>query len=273
VASFKYSPTNFTEVRIIDQERIENYDVMRRHDLAMLEYFTMYMPFTDEATNLIREKMVPFVFATPKREYSKDEDNKLTAQVFAGDYHITALEKLVYPHMTLTRLNVMFDQSRWGYGECRNITYSDDLNTVQVGHFPLPYTFMYQIDFLADTFHDMNNFQEQFARKFPRPTWWVDITFPMPWNTQTLHMQTDGVFNNLSTFETGDAQRDLRGSVTINLYGWIPLPTRWVRTVQRYGFDIIDENSGDILQSYLTEAASKLTYWNTGDKNQALEWA
>jgi hypothetical protein len=272
MASFKYTPTNFTEVRLVDQERIENYDVIRRHDQAMLEYFAMYMPFLHEETNTIREKIVPFVFSTPKREYSKDEDNKLTAQVFFGDYHITALEKLVYPNMTLTRLNIMFDQTRWHYPEWRHLSYSDDLNLLQVGNFPLPYTFMYQLDFAADTFHDMNIFQEQYARKFPRPTWWLDIIYPMPWDVQTLHMQSDATFTNASTFETADAQRDLRGIATITLLGWIPLPTRWARTIQKYSLDIVEQNSEEILETYTTEAADKITYWNTGNKEQVLTW-
>lgn len=263
----------FDEVRIIPDERVENYDVIRRFDHAMLEYFSMWLPFEDETTGELREGRVPFVFATPRREYSGD-DNRQTAQVWSGEFDPTELERIVKPGMVLTRLDAQFDQSRWSYGKnARKLDYSSDLNMVMVSEFPLPYNFSYQIDFWAITYHDVNAFLETFARKFPRPTWWLDIPFPYPWGNQTVHMQSQGTFTPMSQLEGGEMQRDLRAVASVNVFGWIPLPPSWIRTIQRFGFDIIEESSQQILESYVTEWADKQEFWDTGSPDQVLEWS
>jgi hypothetical protein len=80
------------------------------------------------------------------------------------------------------------------------------------------------------------------------------------------------VFSNTSILEGGEQQRELRGVATVNVFGWIPLPSRWVRTVQKFSIDMIDEFSGDILEAYETELADKQEFWETGDKEQVLTW-
>lgn len=269
--SQRYQGTNFKDERRIPDERIENYDVIRRFDHEMLKYFTMWMPFQDEETGEAREGQVPLVFATPQREHVRNPD-RLTASQKQGDFPPTEIDRLAVPGMTLTRLDATFDQSRWSYTEWRKLTYSNDLNLVQVSNFPLPYNFLYQLDFWAETYHDLNLFLEDYARKFPRPTWWLDIKFPLPWGLKTVHMQSQGAFGMNSTLDGGIQQRELRGVATVVVFGWIPLPPRWVRTVQRVGVEAIDGQTGQILQDSLSNWASKPDFWDTGEQ-QPLEWS
>lgn len=259
------------------QERIENYDVIFRHDHALMNYMKFYIPFREKATGKIFDQMVPTVFATPRREWSEQDihegtDERYTTMEWIGDFPPTQLERLSYPNIAVTRLDATFDQVRWSYTPWRKILYSSDLNLALESNFPLPYNFQYQFDFWALEQAHMNNFIEQWARKFPRPTHWLDIQFPPPWGTKTVHMQASPVFSNTSTFEGGEQQRELRLVGTVNVLGWIPLPTRWVRTVQQFTFEMIDEASGDIMATYETERASKKLFWETGDKNQVLTW-
>ena len=269
--SQKHRSTNFDEVRRITDESIKGYDIIRRYDHAMLEYFSMWIPFTDEETGEPREGRVPFIFATPKREHSGDDEHK-TGLSWFGDFAPTQMERIVYPGMTLTRLDATFDQARWTYAESRKLGFSHDLNLVLTSHFPLPYNFLYQIDFWAETYHDLNIFFEDFARKFPRPTYYLDVTYPIPWGEQAVHMQSQGTMNMTSVLEGGEQQRELRGVASVVLYGWIPLSPEWKRTVQRYGISIIEQSSEEILETMYTEWADKNEFWETGEYSQILEW-
>ncbi len=258
-------------------ERVENYDVIHRHDHAVLNAFKFYVPYQDQVTDKIYDDMVPLVFATPRREYSERDFNSMddenyTAMEWEGTFPPTQHERIVYPSVAVTRLDMTFDPGRFTVVPWRKLVYSNDLNLVLGSQFPLPYTFSYQFDFWTLFQAELNMFMEQWARKFPRPTWWVDVQFPPPWGTQTVHTQNGGVFSNTSTFETGEEQRALRGVGTINVHGWIPLPTAWARTIQKISLSIIEDSSQEILEVYETELASKQLFWETGDGEQVLEW-
>lgn len=272
-----YRPDQFPETRQIATERVENYDVIARHDVALMNYFTFWMPYKDKTTNILHEKLVPMVFATPRREYSErdlnaGDDERRTAMEWEGDSPPTQLERIVYPSIAVSRMDITFDQTRFAYAPWRKLIYSDDLNMVLESNFPLPYNFSYQFDFWMLNQVDWNIFQESWARKFPRPTHWLDVNFPPPWDVQTVHMQTQGLLSNTSILEGGEDQRQIRGVATVNVFGWIPLPTRWVRTIQKLTIDLIEESSQEILEIYETELLSKQDYWDTGDKDQAWVW-
>lgn len=267
----KYASTNFDAVRLAKDERIENYDVIRRYDRSLLEYLSMWIPFYDDSDGLLKEGMVPFVFATPRREFSGDAD-RLTAQRWEGTYEPVQLERIIYPGMTLTRLDAMFDPSRYTEAEWRDLNYSNDLNLVLTSRFPLPYNFMYQIDFWTETQHDLNLFFEHYARKLYRTTVALDINFPPPWHDQVVHIQSQGPISMNSELEGGEQQRELRAVGTITLYGWIFLPVEWKRTIQKYSIDLLHEVSNDILESMDTEYADKNEFWETGETDQVLEW-
>lgn len=272
-----YRVDNFQEFQEGSYERVENYDVIRRHDHAVLNYFTFWLPFRDKTTQRIMDKMIPMVFATPRREYSERDfynrdDSTNTAQEWEGDFPPTQLERIVYPSVACTRMDITFDPGRFTVAPWRKLLYSNDLNLVLQSQFPLPYTFSYQFDFWVLFQSELNSMMEQWARKFPRPTWWVDVQYPPPWGTQTVHMQHNGVFSNTSVLETGEEQRALRGVGTINVHGWIPLPTSWVRTIQKLSIEVIEESSQAILETYETELASKQDFWDTGEAWQTLEW-
>jgi hypothetical protein len=265
------------QTREVAQERVENYDVIRRHDLAVMNYFSFWVPYQDLSTNTLREKMVPMVFATPRREASERDihemdDTRRTAMEWDGDYPPTALERIVYPSIAVTRLDLTFDQVRFTYAPWRKLLYSDDLNMVLQSNFPLPYNFTYQFDFWVLDQAELNMMMEQWARKFPRPTYYVDVLYPPPWGEQGVHMQSSGLFANTSTLEGGEQQRELRGVATVTLFGWIPLPTSWVRTVQKITLELVEQESETILQTLETEWANKPTFWETGDTSQVLEW-
>jgi hypothetical protein len=265
------------QTREVKRERVENYDVIRRHDIAVMNYFKFWVPYTDTATNKFMEKMVPMVFASPRREFSERDihtqtDDKRTAMEWEGDFAPTQDERLVYPNIAVTRMDLTFDQTRFSYAPWRKLLYSDDLNLVLGANFPLPYNFSYQFDFWVINQSELNMMIEQWVRKFPRPTHWVDVLYPPPWGTQGVHMQSQGVFSNTSTLEGSEQQRELRGVATVNLFGWIPLPTSWVRTVQKISVELIEQESETILEIAETEYANKPVFWETGDKNQVLEW-
>lgn len=262
--------TNFGVERKSTEESVVNYDVIRRYDQGMLEFLVMWSP-KKGADGVFKEQAVPITFASPRRVFQDDED-RLTNSTWVGDFDPTQVEQLVYPSLALTRMDATFDAARWNYAEWRKLSYSSDLNMVSVAGAPLPYTFIYQVDFWTKTYHDLNLLQEQYIRKFPRPTWWIDVQLPPPWGTQSIHIQHQNMFSNASILEVGEQQRDLRGVATINLFGWIPLPLRWVRTVQKLSYSIIEESSQEILETYETEYASKQEYWDTGEKEQVLEW-
>lgn len=258
-------------------ERLENYDVIFRHDHALMNAMKFWIPFREKATGRIHDQMVPMVFATPRREWSEKDfhegtDERYTAMEWEGDFQPTQLERLTYPNIAVTRLDITFDQVRWTYTPWRKLLYSHDLNWVMEANFPLPYNFQYQFDFWCLEQAHLNNFMEQWARKFPRPTHWLDVQFPPPWGEQTVHTQASPVFANTSTLEGGEQQRELRGVATVNVLGWIPLPSRWVRTVTKLSIELIEDSSQEILATYETERASKQTYWATGDKTQVLTW-
>jgi hypothetical protein len=265
------------ETRPISNERVENYDVIFRHDHALMNYFTFWMPFRDKTTKNMREQLVPMVFATPRREWSENDFNandeeRYTAMTWEGEFEPTQLERIGYPSIAVTRLDISFDQVRWTYAPWRRLLYSNDLNLIMESNFPLPYNFSYQFDFWVLEQGHLNIMMEQWARKFPRPTHWLDVQYPPPWGVQTVHMQGTPVFSNTSILEGGEQQRELRGVATVNVFGWIPLPPRWVRTVQKVSLDMIDDFSQEILETYETERASKQKFWETGDKEQVLVW-
>lgn len=273
-----YRPDDFeSQKELGSYERVENYDVIYRHDHAVLNAFKFYTPFRDKNTQKIYDDMVPMIFATPRREYSERDlnnmdDEKYTAMEWEGDFPPVQHERLIFPSVAVTRLDIAFDASRFTVVPWRQLLYSNDLNLILKSQFPLPYTFSYQFDFWTLFQAELNMFMEQWARKFPRPTWWIDVQFPPPWGEQTVHTQNNGVFSNTSVFETGEEQRALRGVGTINVHGWIPLPTEWVRTIQKISLSIIEDSSQEILETYETELADKQLYWDTGDKEQVLEW-
>ena len=263
--------------REVSLERVENYDVIYRHDAAVMNYFTFWMMYTDETTGNLMEQMVPQVFATPRREFAErdfneDNDERKTAMEWDGDFPPTQLERIVYPSIAVTRLDISYDQVRFTYAPWRKLLYSKDLNLVMESNFPLPYNITYQFDFWALERAHLNAMTEQFARKFPRPTHWLDVPYPTPWGEQTVHMQSQGVFADTSVLEGGETQRQLRGVATVTVFGWIPLPTRWVRTVQKLSVDLIEESSQEILEILETEWADKQLFWETGDSSQVLEW-
>jgi len=268
------------QTQVVSRERVENYDVIYRHDHAILNGFDFWMPYTDDElsdTYKMREQLVPMVFATPRREFSEndfheDDATRYTAMEWEGDFYPTQLERIVYPSVAVTRVDISFDQVRYHYGRWRQLAYSDDLNLLLGANFPLPYNFTYQFDFWCLNQAHLNIFMEQWARKFPRPTHWVDVQYPPPWGTQTVHIQGTPTFANTSVLEGGEEQRQLRGVATLNVFGWIPLPASWVRTVQKFSFDLIEESSQEILETLETEWADKQEYWATGEKEQVLQW-
>jgi hypothetical protein len=265
------------QVQEVARERVENYDVIRRHDIAIMNYFQFWVPYVDESTNKLMEKMVPQVFATPRREVSERDihtqtDDKKTAMEWEGEFAPTQLERIVHPAISVTRLDITFDQVRFTYAPWRKLLYSDDLNMVLGSNFPLPYNFTYQFDFWVLEQSELNMMMEQWARKFPQPTYYVDVQYPPPWGEQGVHMQSQGIFSNVSTLEGGEQQRELRGVATVTLQGWIPLPTSWVRTVQKVSVSLIEDSTQEILQTLETEWADKQEFWDTGDTSQVLEW-
>ena len=273
-----YRTDHFPVTRVVEsRERVENYDVIRRHDHAVMNYFQFWMPYEDLTTGRLMEKLVPMVFATPRREFSEkdinvDDETRYTAQEWEGEFEPTQHERIVYPSIAVTRLDTMFDNMRFTYGEYRKLLYSSDLNLTLQAPFPLPYTFSYQFDFWVEEQSQLNAMAEQWIRKFPRPTWWVDVQYPPPWGTQSVHMQANPTFSNASILEGSEQNRELRGVATLNLFGWIPLPPSWVRTVQKLTLEIIEQSSEEILEIYETEYASKADFWETGDQEQVLVW-
>jgi hypothetical protein len=271
-----FTVDHFPVERTVERERVENYDVIYRHDHAVMNYFQFWVPFTNPE-GILKEKLVPSVFATPRREFTERDLNEMddesyTATKFEGSFQPTQLERIVYPSIAITRLDISFDQVRFTYAPWRKLLYSNDLNLALEANFPLPYNFTYQFDFWCLEQAHLNIFMEQYARLFPRPTHWIDVQYPPPWGTQGVHMQSGGSFGNTSVFEGGEQQREIRGVATVNVFGWIPLPTRWVRTIQKISIEVIEQESEAILAAYETELASKQTFWETGDKEQVLEW-
>lgn len=265
------------QVQPVSRERTENYDVIYRTDAAVMNYFTFWEIYHDTATNQLMEKMIPQVFATPRREFANmdvhtDNDERRTAMEWSAEGTPMQIESYAYPNIAVTRLDVTFDQTRFTYAHWRKLLYSNDLNMALEAPFPLPYNFSYQFDFWVLEQAQLNSIIEQWARKFPHPTWWLDIQYPFPWGTNTVHIQSQGVFSNTSLFEGGEVQRQLRGVATVNLFGWIPLPYTWTRTVQKITLELIEESSQEILEIYETEWADKPTFWETGDQEQVLVW-
>lgn len=269
----------FNMTQVVDsRERVENYDVIYRHDHAIMNAFKFWAPYENLTTGRLMEKLIPMVFATPRREFSENDyhegdETRYTAMEWEGsEFEPTAHERIVYPAIAVTRLDITFDPVRFTYAPCRKILYSNDLNLVLGANVPLPYNFQYQFDFWMEEQAHLNMFMEQWARKFPRPTYWVDVQYPPPWGTQTVHIQPTQTFSNASTLEGGEQNREIRGVASLNAFGWIPLPTRWVRTIQKLTIDVIEESSQEILAAYETELASKKLFWETGDKEQVLVW-
>lgn len=265
------------QVQVVDRERVENYDVIYRTDAAVMEYFKFWEIYTDSTTGRFMEKMIPQVFATPRREFlhkdytEQSTENRLATEI-EGSFAPIEHERIIYPSISVTRLDMVFDQTRFTYAHWRKLLYSNDLNMALEAPFPLPYNFSYQFDFWVLEQAQLNSIIEQWARKFPHPTWWVDVQYPFPWGINTVHMQSQGVFSNTSMFEGGEVQRQLRGVATVNLFGWIPLPYSWTRTVQKITLDLIEQSSQEILEIYETEWADKPTFWETGDQEQVLVW-
>jgi hypothetical protein len=279
-----YTPsTGFDDQRelIHEHERVEDYDVIHRHDHALMNAFKFYVATREKSTGRRFNQLVPMVFATPRREWlerdlNEGTDERYTASEWEGDYPPTQLERLTYPSISVTRLDATFDQVRWTYTPWRKLLYSNDLNHVLEANFPLPYNFSYQFDFWVLEQAHLNMMIEQMARKFIRPTMWLDVQYPPPWETQTVHMQASPVLANTSVLEGGEQQRELRGVATVNVFGWIPLPTRWVRTIQKYSLEVVMETitgeAEEIIAHYETEYASKQEFWETGETEQILEW-
>ena len=268
---------HFPFTREVSRERVENYDVIRRQDHAIMNAFEFWIPYTDLTTGRFMEKLVPMVFATPRREFSEndineDNEDRYTGMEWEGDFEPTQHERIVYPSIAVTRLDMSFDQARWHRAEWRKLAYSSDLNLSLKANFPLPYNFQYQFDFWVEEYAHLNAFIEQWARKFPTPTSWVDVQYPPPWGTQTVHVQATPVFSHTGTLEGGEQNRELRGVTTVTAFGWIPLPTSWQRTIQKVTLEIIEDSSREILEVYETEYASKADFWETGDSEQVLVW-
>jgi hypothetical protein len=100
----------------------------------------------------------------------------------------------------------------------------------------------------------------------------VDVDFPEPWGTQEVHIIEENI-SSTSVFEPGEDERYLRYVATITMEAWLPLPYEWRRTVQKFGFSIIDENNSNLVIAALeTEYADKQEFWDSGDKTQVLEW-
>ncbi len=267
-----YRPDQFDdERRLVKTERVENYDSIYIHDAAVLNYFSFWTLIKDKATHRIIEKRVPTVFATPRREWSM-ADERATAMEWEGSYDPTQLERIIYPSISVTRLDIAFDITRWEHAKCRKLKYSSDLNLILQSGCPLPYTFSYQFDFWVLEQAHFNEMAEQWIRYFPSPTIGIDVTYPPPWGVQNVHIQPQGSFGNISTYEGGEQQRELRGSATLNVFGWIPLPTTWVRTVQKFSLDMVEESSQEILIHLESDYADKKKFFETGDKDDVMKW-
>jgi len=274
-----YTPDRFEEYKhSVDSERVENYDCIYIHDAAVMNKFSFWSLIQDKDTNKLVEKRIPQVFGTPRREWSVSDVNnpnsqeRRTAMEWDGDYDPTQLERIVYPSVAVTRIGTVFDQQRWTYTPWRKILYSSDLNLALEANFPLPYTFSYQFDFWVLEQQHLSMMMEQWARHFFRPTIPMDVHFPYPWGVQNVHVQQEGSFNNTSVLETGEEQRELRGVTTLNVMGWIPLPYKWIRTVQKVTVDLIEESSQEIIEIMETERADKKIFKETGDKDLVLTW-
>jgi hypothetical protein len=131
----------FNTTQAVFRERVENYDVIKRQDYAIMGYFKFWMPYEDLTTGRLMEKMVPMVLATPRREFSENDLNandetRYTAMEWEGDFEPTAQERIVYPSIAVTRLDASFDQVRWTYAPWRKLLYSSDLNLVLESNFP-----------------------------------------------------------------------------------------------------------------------------------------
>lgn len=146
----------FPITQTVTRERVENYDVIRRHDHAVMNYFKFWMPYEDLEDGRLKEKLVPMVFATPRRAFSEndinaDDETRYTAMEWEGEFEPTQHERIVYPAIAITRLDATFDQVRWTFVPWRKILYSSDLNLALEANFPLPYNFQYQFDFWMES--------------------------------------------------------------------------------------------------------------------------
>lgn len=233
--------------------------MLKRYDVGLAEYLTLYL----------EGQRVPTQFATPRRE-----DLANTGTVQKGDFQPTEYERVDLPACTLTSYDKRFSIERWTPRKTRKIKYSDDANLVLGAKHPLPYDISYQFEIWTKWQHDMNELIEQYAAKWPQPVYAFDVKFPpaVPWGTRAIHMRNEGGFNSSAILEGGEIQRVLRYVASITVEGWIPLPGEWIRTVQKYGLQIIEENSEEILYSAETEYASKEEFWETGSNMQSLTW-
>lgn len=106
--------------------------------------------------------------------------------------------------------------------------------------FPLPITISYNVDIWSKTQQDMRSLRTQILAKFdvhPDLTW-LGVTFPN-YGEKMLYLELENDTDN-SDLEAGEAERELRHTITLNLHGWIFKMPILVKATETINVALID---------------------------------
>jgi hypothetical protein len=190
--------------------------VIRKYDEALMKFLKLTVSDAD----------VPLTFATPLKEFGEHE--------VVQDSPIPQSPKMItLPAMAVSRLNWTADAARYQEAIHRKLKWSDDLNLITQAQHPMAWDFAYQVDFLTKYRDDMNILMALTLIKFPRKIVMIPVDLGTPWGVKKISLIMGQVVDTTELESLDESSNRLcRMTLSLTLQGWLPLPSKDVRSVR-----------------------------------------
>lgn len=187
---------------------------------------------------IVNSGRVPVIIATPSIEFGKSflQDGR------KPPYY--PYEHFRFPVVTIQRITVADDYTRWSSVPFRKLAWTNNQNEVLSSEPLIPKLVTYQIEIYATLRKQMNYLDMSVSRLFtPTESTFAMINLGSPWGERKGWIDVEDEFSDDSVYEGAGLEeqtRLLRHVYTAKLRTWLPSYSSLTKTVRKVQFDYVD---------------------------------
>jgi hypothetical protein len=178
------------------------------------------------------QKPVPLVFASPERSYAQ----------MRRRFNLEKDQPVPLPFVSLSQVgDTVQDPERFLAPSIRlrNMGRDEDKAITYTSGWPLPYNFQYAIELWVRNRNEARIMLAQLALRFTTGKYiFLTVDHGEPFGEKIVRIEQDSISDNTS-LETGEADRSLRWTVTITLFGWLLKPVEIIERAERIEVGIV----------------------------------
>lgn len=211
-------------------------------DFVRLKHKVLLTLKGDSTRQVLVEKDILQIFATPERPYAK------AVQDLERRGYFERTGQLPMPVVSLELADFSFDPSRYVRGHVR-LQLNDDKTQIFYAEYPQPYNFVFQVDLRTrwkDGDSQLWSLMQQFQQKFDHGAAYIEVDMG-PYGKKIQRMEVEGP-QNTSDLDVGDnKERALRRTWTLSLQSWLVTPVQKVPTIRVVTLEELNAETGESL--------------------------